>query len=450
MMLPAVAMGAAAAFASLAVETNDGAAIPSSTAVSTAVSTTASIAVSLPPVIPPLPEHQPAAERPLFPFDPVILIGTGERLEGAPERESVYGSYRYRFATDASKRAFDAVPSRFAIAFGGGCGRMGPLSGAGDVGRFDVFGEKIYIFASDACRDSFMKSPESFMEATDAPFPTDARGLELAALARRWLRADAACPKEIVVSGTRDERVGGGDYRVREEVRLGQNLAFTDFSSWNDDAWWTIAEFGGSAVGAKPLRAKRSNAQPEQPLDDSQFEAFRRMAMLEPLFLARVLVQPDVKLSSGGSEEWQVGEQRLGGEVLKVHWNGVTVEWLLKPATGQPVAQRAMQRARDMRFERVTEAFAEWSDHAGVRIPLVRTDGTRTRRYDTVETECDPEPDETTGTRPGDGRPTVTPPLATPKPASPAGVDPSSIDPALDPVGVDPSGAPTTPGAGPD
>jgi len=212
------------------------------------------------PRVPPLPAHLPLGERELFPLDPVILIGAGDRMEGSAERESTYGNYRYRFATEASKRAFDAMPSRFAIAFGGGCGRMGPLSGTGDVSRFEVVGERLYIFASDACRASFVKeaakaadagapagTANAFLEVIDAPFPTDARGLELSTAARRWLRADAACPREIVMTGQRTERTGTGDTavenRVREEVRLAPNLVFTELSGWNDDAWWTTATF---------------------------------------------------------------------------------------------------------------------------------------------------------------------------------------------------------------
>ena len=363
-----------------------------------AVACTALLSVALPlgaaVAVPPLPAHQPLAERELFPFDPVILIGTGEKLEGAEARESVYGNYRYRFATDASKRAFDAVPSRFAIAFGGGCGRMGPLSGVGSVNRFEVVDEHIYLFASDACRESFMKSPEAFMEPAEEAFPSDARGLELATAARRWLRADAACAREIVVSAKRTEKSGDAEYAVREEVRLAPGLLFTSFSAWNDECWWTIAGFGSDEGASTAARAKRSNVQREQPLDESQYAAFRRAAMVEPLFLSRVLLLPDVKLAGGGAAEWRVGAQLLTGEILKVHWRGVTVEWLVKPATGQPVAQRAMQRARDMRCALVIEAFSEWNDRAGVRVPMVRTDGTRTRRFDAVESDCNPPPNE--------------------------------------------------------
>ena len=339
--------------------------------------------------VPPLPAHKPLAERELFPFDPVLLIGTGEKTEGATERESAYGNYRYRFATEASKRAFDAMPSRFAIAFGGGCARMGPLSPAGDVHRFEVVDDALCIFASDACRASFLKEPAAFREVTDAPFPTDRRGVELAAAVRRWLRADAACPREIMVAGERREKLGEREVRTREEIRLAPNLAFTALNAWNDDVFWTMATFGPEDSRVPATNTKRSTVAGEQPLDESQFEAFRRVAMLEPLFLSRVLLQPDVKFAGAGTAEWHAGERTVSGEVLRIHWKGVTVEWLVKPGNGQLVAQRAMKRARDARFAQVVEVFGEWNDRAGVRIPMVRSDAYGSRQFDSIESACD-------------------------------------------------------------
>jgi len=61
----------------------------------------------------------------------------------------------------------------------------------------------------------------------------------------------------------------------------------------------------------------------------------------------------------------------------------------VKPGNGQPIAQSAMRRGRDARFVRSIEAFDSWNDHAGVRVPLVRTDGTTTRRFDAVDSACD-------------------------------------------------------------
>jgi hypothetical protein len=44
----------------------------------------------------------------------------------------------------------EAEPERFAVQMGGGCGRMGPLSGSCSPERFAVHDGRIDIFASDA------------------------------------------------------------------------------------------------------------------------------------------------------------------------------------------------------------------------------------------------------------------------------------------------------------
>ncbi len=348
--------------------------------------------------VPPLPAPKPSAERALFPIDPVILLGSGEKMEGVATREANYGGFRYRFATEASQRAFAATPTRFAIGMGGGCARMGPLSGRGDVARYEVVNDRLYIFASDACRASFLKDPSAFLEVADAPFPTDARGLELAAVARRWLRADAACPSEIVVTDHQEVKSGEEMHKTRDEVRLSPNLLFTTLNAWDESVWWTTASLVESAVTDTPTHFMRSTVQGEQLLDDSQLAAFRRVAMVEPLFLSRLLLQSDVKLAGGGAAEWKVGDRTLTGEILKIHWKEVTVEWLIKAATGQPMAQRAMKRSRDARFAQVTEAFSDWNDKAGVRIPMTRSDGVVTRRFDSVESDCDPKVPEAPAT----------------------------------------------------
>jgi hypothetical protein len=148
----------------------------------------------------------------------------------------------------------------------------------------------------------------------------------------------------------------------------------------------------GQRIRSTEIDARRSTVSPEQPLDASQLEAFRRIAMVEPLFLSRVMLQPDVKFAGGGDAEWQVAGKVLKGEILKIHWHGVTVEWLVRPETGQPLAQCAMKRGRDARFARTIEAFSEWNDKGGVRVPMVRTDLGGTHRFDKVESACAPVP----------------------------------------------------------
>jgi len=353
--------------------------------------TSIAIVTSLLAAVPPLPAAKPAEPK-LFPVDPVLFLGSGDRLDGPATREVAYGNFRYRFATESSKRAFEAMPRRFAVALGGCCPRMGPLSTPGSVYRYENVNGLLYIFASDACREQFVRSPDSFAEPVDEPIAADARGIELAAAARRWLRADAACPKDIVVWSTREQTIADKPCKIRSEIRLGANLTFTELNSWDDAATWTTASFGIAPGKSDAVYAQRSTADPERVLDEAQIEAFRRVAMNEPLFLARVILQTDVKFRSLGAAEWKVGAKdapkELDGEVLRIQWHGMVVDWLVKPGSGQPVAQRVQRRVRDARFAEVTEAFSEWNDRGGVRVPLVRFDGTNTVKFDDAEADC--------------------------------------------------------------
>ena len=119
-------------------------------------------------------------------FDPIELIDGRE----APGNESIAvtrGRYRYLFSTEANKRKFEKSPEEYQIQLGGGCGRMGSLSGTGNPDRYYVFNRQIYIFASEQCRNGFKAAPEKHLEGPDAP-PTGSpaelrRGKELVALA---------------------------------------------------------------------------------------------------------------------------------------------------------------------------------------------------------------------------------------------------------------------------
>ena len=75
-------------------------------------------------------------------LDPVLLT-KGQEVAGKPELTVQEGQYLCHFADAANQATFRAEPGRYEIQFGGGCGRMGPRSGAGDAARFAVHGERM-------------------------------------------------------------------------------------------------------------------------------------------------------------------------------------------------------------------------------------------------------------------------------------------------------------------
>lgn len=99
-------------------------------------------------------------------LDPVELA-SGREVAGTPDLRSDKGKFRYYFSAEGNQKAFEADPERYSIQFGGACARMGPVSGGGDPSRYSVYNSRIYIFASDACRNRFNAEPARFIDTAD-------------------------------------------------------------------------------------------------------------------------------------------------------------------------------------------------------------------------------------------------------------------------------------------
>ncbi len=360
-------------------------------------------------LVPPLPTPKPAAEPALFPSDPVVLITSGTRTAGLTAWEVVHDGVRYQFTTEATKLEFTANPAKYALAESGACARMGPLSGACSFERSEVVDGRIYVFASDRCRTTFMKAPRDFPEPTDAAIEANDAGRALATKARAWMHADQLPASGIILSSRSRYTEESLDAYESTEHRVGPQLQFGELYGWNEkgrySAWWTDANFAGSSASGRKI----SNRSPEITLDALQLRALRRKAMLEPAFLAAVLVTPDAVLRREGPQSWTIveakpldkktadekaartdadaptEEETVTGEALRVHWHGVTIEWLIDAASGEPLAQRARQRNEDSRITTITTRFESWTTINGALVPLMRRNTARAFRFDAVE-----------------------------------------------------------------
>ncbi len=99
-------------------------------------------------------------------FDPVELVA-GKEVAGDSKLTVQRGTFHYSFATEANLKLFERDPERFSAQFGGACLKMGPLAGSGHPDRFYVFDRRIYIFASESCRDAFKADPRRFIDIAD-------------------------------------------------------------------------------------------------------------------------------------------------------------------------------------------------------------------------------------------------------------------------------------------
>ena len=93
-------------------------------------------------------------------LDPVMLV-KGKEVKGNPDISVTRAGFRYLFSTAENKAAFEKEPKKYEIQMGGSC----PVvpSAEGDPDRFYVYKERIYIFASDHCVESFKENPEQYI-----------------------------------------------------------------------------------------------------------------------------------------------------------------------------------------------------------------------------------------------------------------------------------------------
>lgn len=99
-----------------------------------------------------------------FAVDPVLLVRDHKQADGLSDIWTEYANFRYRFQNEENRREFLADPQLFCIQLGGECGRMGALSGTGTTEIFTLYRERINLFASEACRNTFQANPQRVLE----------------------------------------------------------------------------------------------------------------------------------------------------------------------------------------------------------------------------------------------------------------------------------------------
>lgn len=229
-------------------------------------------------------------------LDPVELC-QGREVEGAAELGFTHFLYKYRFASEASLRTFQGDPERYAIQMGGGCGRMGPLSGRGDPARYAVHDGRVYIFASDGCRTGFLKDPARFVFRPDAPPTADAAAQQAgAALLQRALAAHGGVAAithwtTLQIERRTTAKTDAGERQDSYLLTVHEDAVRID-QSWGDHRYSTILQKdGGCFVG---------NSGKQEPMHDTGARELQLAVMRQPLVLLRRLCGEGAVLTAAG------------------------------------------------------------------------------------------------------------------------------------------------------
>lgn len=305
----------------------------------------------------------PAQDPALRGLDPVALCG-GTETPGTAEWTAEHAGFTYHFASDANRARFVAEPERYGIQFGGACARMGPLSGIGSPQRFHVHGERIYLFASDGCREGFRKHPERFLDpAEPRPEVDAAAAAAAAALLQRTVVAHGGRDRLLALRGYEQQRSAPeGDTTKVERLRVqwpGRVRRDSDYHK-GDEAWRYANVVTAEAAFFDENGKVR--AMPAAARDEVLRELGR-----EPILLLRALLDGDAVAVAAGRREV------LGVEVdeLAVWWHGRTTH-LGIGADGRVATSRCRGRGPGLWFGAVELRYGEFVELSGVVVPTQR------------------------------------------------------------------------------
>jgi len=290
-------------------------------------------------------------------LDPVLLT-QGTEVKGKAGAEVTRGRYHYLFADTENQRTFEAAPDQYGIQFDGFCMNMGPLSGRGSPERWFVADGRIYLFASDSCRDAFKSDPAAYLDKVDEP-PTGTpigrwRGRELIELALAGFggadKVDAL--KNIRWETTTIYEQAGKKTEMRQtttlmlpdQMRL--DYSYDDFREGHELADGRLVEI---------------SAQNEvTPMPADVYEFVRRRLYREPLALMRARNQPDFVAFAAGAGE--INGQPV--EWLKTGYAGATTKLGIDPRTGRIVA--AVYRGRaPAKLGEICRIYSDYKDMDG-------------------------------------------------------------------------------------
>jgi len=295
-------------------------------------------------------------------LDPVALVD-GKETPGQAAWEVTRGLFRYRFANEQNKAAFEAKPEQYAVQWGGACGRMGPFSGTGHPDRFYVHDRKIYLFASEGCRNGFKSAPALYLEQPN----------EVPAGTAEQVRAGKLLLEKVLTGfGGADKVDALKSLSIDTKVAYKQQNA-DDYIGHQKTIWMFPDRYRFEEVYSKAYGqaiAGRSGFQfagkESWPLEESLRTIAWRQALRDPLAMLRNRHAAGFIAVATGADKVQ--DQPV--ETLTVALNGATTTWYIDPATGR-IVQISYIALRGTVGENVIQ-FTDFKSVDGIILPHAR------------------------------------------------------------------------------
>ena len=303
-----------------------------------------------------------------LPVDPVDLVA-GREVPGKPELTIERDGFAYLFATPRNKASFEKDPTKFEVADGGACGRMGPLSGLGDARRYAVHEGRIYLFASDGCRAGFLKDPGKYIENDDEKvFGSNEqveRGRAILDKAVAWAGGEHRLRdlKTFRATAARKETHGETEYAITSETVIAFPDCVFQRESWNESWFSTTCGPDGAAM---------ASARGEERIADSRARAFRRAMSRWPIVILKAYVDGSPKADCPGLIVIADGEGSVGEvpvQFVKVWLNGAASRLAIETASGKPLQLSYRGRDGSMSVGDSVRTLTTFATVDGVTVP---------------------------------------------------------------------------------
>lgn len=258
-----------------------------------------------------------------------VSLAEGKEEAGREEFALTKGRFRYQFASAGNRRRFEAAPNRHGIRFDGYCMKMGPLSGRGSVERWFVHEGRIYVFASEGCRDSFKADPAAFIDVADAP-PAGGeadrqRGRELLERAAAGFGGAAVVDalRNVQIETTLHYEQGGKKFEFPRVQTIGAPGQVRVETRWGENATYGHVLTPRSAVEIEPKGS--------QPMAADVREFVTRALYRNPLAIVRSRREAGLVAVAAGRGE----VAGVAVEWVKVGFKGATTTLGVEPRTGR-------------------------------------------------------------------------------------------------------------------
>jgi YHS domain-containing protein len=292
---------------------------------------------------------------PLEGLDPVMLV-EGKEAQGEEKLSVTRGRFRYLFANEGNKSAFERDPARYEIQLGGTCARMGPAV-LGDPDLYLVHQGRIYLFGSPPCLKTFQAAPEKFLEADAATKPTSPSADALK-------RGRALVEKAVEAAGGAQRIDRLKSYResgsVQTQGRGGVSEVKTSLvrvfpGSYRQER---VLPFGTLATVVTPAAAFYIAGRNTGGLVDVQRDAFEKSQKLTLLSILRARTSEGFTAAAAG------------GEAVEVWFDGVSARLGVEPASGRVVSLTYRGRGPGSEVGEITQTFSDFRAAGGLTLPF--------------------------------------------------------------------------------